>query len=123
MHIPLQKSLEKCNPKNFLPALFPPLEKFFSPCPHPPLKILGLPPPQWKFPVLRYVFSQWKLEQFLVVKFKKITAELATNADTIEYKTSSTSHGGLETFELPFTVSVGVWRWIKLPWKNGISQE
>ena len=51
------------------------------------------------------IFSQWKLEQFLAVKFKKITAELATNADTIEYKTSSTIHGGLETFELPFTVS------------------
>ena len=35
---------------------------------------------------------------------KKITAELAVNIDTIEYKSSSI-HG--DSFELPFTISVG----------------
>ena len=36
---------------------------------------------------------------------KKITAELAINVDSIEYKTSSLHQG--EVFELPFTISVG----------------
>ena len=37
---------------------------------------------------------------------KKITAKLAINVNTIEYKTSSV-HGDEEVFELPFTISVG----------------
>ena len=38
---------------------------------------------------------------------KKITAELAVNVDTIEYKTSSV-HGNQEVFYVPFTISVGM---------------